>query len=109
MRAFAPFASLLILAGLAQPAPVTIEVTRDVRATEHAGPSEERGTLYLQDAHAPSFWMRKGQRFQMLKAGSEGSCQIEFQGRKYRLTSCPWLPGFRDHQSDIFRKVDGTT
>lgn len=103
------FALLVIFVGLAQAAPVTIEVTRDVRVTQLTGSSEARGTLYLEDAHAPSFWVRKGQRFQMLKAGSEGSCQIEFQGKKYRLTSCPWLPGFRNHQSDIFRKVDGAT
>lgn len=85
-------------------APDTIEVTRDVEVTHNTSSSEARGTLHLQDVHALPFWIREGQRFQTLNAGSEGSCQIAFKGRKYGLTSCPWLPGFTDHQSDIFKR-----
>lgn len=101
-------ALLVVFVSLAQAAPVTMEVTRDVKVTHNSGSSETRGTLYLQDMHAPPFWIRKGHRFQMLKAESEGLCQIQFEGRKYGLTSCPWLPGFKDHQTDVFHNVDGS-
>jgi hypothetical protein len=49
-----------------------------------------------------SFVARKGQTFQMIKVGREGSCQIRFDRREYDLSSCPWLDGLTDHQTDIY-------
>jgi hypothetical protein len=84
--------------------PVTIEVTRDVevRTSEHLpdGSSHQlRATLYSSEA----FWIRKGQRFLMMKIYTEGACRIRFKNGEYDLSSCPWLDGFRDHQTDTFR------
>jgi hypothetical protein len=47
--------------------------------------------------------MRKGQRFQVVKIYSEGGCRIRFKSTEYDLGSCPWLDGFRDHETEIFR------
>ena len=84
--------------------PVTIEVTQDVdvKSSErrpHGSFGQVRGRLYASKA----FRIRKGQRFQMVKIYAEGECRIRFQRKEYDLTSCPWLDGFADHQSDIFR------
>lgn len=49
--------------------------------------------------------LNKGQRFEMVQDLGEGSCRIEFEGNRFDLQSCPWLPGFRDPQSDVFRVV----
>jgi hypothetical protein len=101
-------ALLVILSGPAQVArrlPVTIEVKRDVEVTHNTEPYESRGKLYLDDVKAKAFRLTKGQRFQMLKIGQEGSCRIRFEEKEYGLTSCPWLEGFRDHQTDVFSIV----
>ena len=89
-----------------QSVPITVEVTRDVpvknterRADGNYG--QERGSLYSRTA----FRIDKGQRFQMIEVLGEGGCRIEYQGAQHNLSSCPWLPGFRDHQADIFRIV----
>ena len=84
--------------------PVTIEVTQAVEVTQ-AYAQEARGKLRLGNVKAQAFWLRKGQRFQMVEIGQEGSCWIAFEGKKYGLTSCPWLDGFSDHQADVFRIV----
>ena len=85
--------------------PVTIEVKRDVEVSHNAASHESHGKLYLGDAKAKAFRLKKGQRFQMVKIGQEGSCWIRFANKEYRLTSCPWLDGFRDHQTEIFSTV----
>jgi len=84
--------------------PVTIEVKQDVEVTQ-AYSQESRGKLRLDDVKAQAFRLRKGQRFQMVKIGQEGSCRITFEGKEYGLTSCPWLDGFTDHQTDVFSIV----
>jgi streptogramin lyase len=85
--------------------PVTIEVKRDVEVSHNAASHESRGKLFLSDAKAKAFRLRKGQRFQMVKIGQEGSCWIRFEDKEYSLMSCPWLEGFRDHQTDVFHTL----
>src|ERR1700694_503220 len=82
--------------------PITVEVKRDVDVTHNAEPYESRGKLYLDNPKAKAFRLKKGQRFQMIKIGQEGSCRIRFEDQDYGLTSCPWLEGFSDHQADVF-------
>jgi hypothetical protein len=83
-----------------------IELKKDVEVTHHEGLGGElRGKLYLEDVSVRPFRLKKGQRFQMLKIGQEGGCRIRVEKKEYDVTSCPWLPGFRDHQSDIFQIV----
>jgi hypothetical protein len=84
--------------------PVTIEVKQDVEVTQ-VDAQESRGKLRLDNVNARAFWLKKGQRFQMVGIGQEGSCWIAFEGKEFGLTSCPWLDGFRDHQTDVFRIV----
>ena len=101
-------ALLIMFSGPIQAAvdlPITIEVKQDVEVAHKADSHESRGKLYLADPQAQSFWLRKGQKFQMVRVDQEGSCQIRFENREYGLTSCPWLRGFRDHQTDIFHIV----
>jgi hypothetical protein len=86
--------------------PVTIEVARDVDVKSSERQSDGRygqirGTLYSSEA----FRIKKGQRFQMVKIYGEGECRIRFQEKEHDLSSCPWLDGFRDHQTDIFRVI----
>jgi hypothetical protein len=50
----------------------------------------------------------EGKRFQMIRIEGEGQCHVRALGKKYLLTSCPWLEGFGDHQSDIFAVVTAT-
>jgi len=82
--------------------PITVEVRQDVEVTHNTTPYESRGTLYLTDLNAKEFRFKKGQRFQMIQIMGEGSCRIRFEDKEYGLTSCPWLDGFRDHQTDVF-------
>jgi hypothetical protein len=84
------------------PLPITIEVKQNVEVTHNTASHEFRGRLYLEDAKAKPFRLTKGQRFQMVQSGHEGSCRIRFNGNEYGLTSCPWLEGFSDHQADVF-------
>ncbi len=86
--------------------PVTIEVTRDVDVKSSEGRAGDssgqlRGTLY----GSKEFRIRRGERFQMVKIYTEGECRIRFKKREYDLSSCYWLDGFTDHQSDIFRII----
>ena len=85
--------------------PITIEVRRDVEVTHSPESNESRGMLRLDDNKAKAFRLKKGQRFQMVEAGQEGTCRIRFEEKEYGLTSCPWMDGFRDHQTDIFSIV----
>jgi len=86
--------------------PVTIEVQRDVKVRHNSEGREVRGTLSLNDRNAKPFRLKKGQRFQMIRIGQEGSCRIKIEKKQYDLTSCPWVDGFSDHQGDIFRVVE---
>lgn len=90
-----------------QSLPVTIEVSQDVpvRTSERrpgGSYGQERGSLYSRTA----LLIGAAQRFEMIEILGEGGCRIRFDGSEYELSSCPWLPGFRDHQTDIFRIVD---
>ena len=82
--------------------PVTIEVTRDVPVKASQGYFQERGTLYS----STDFVIPKGERFRTVELGAEGSCEIEYQRERFPLSSCPWMPGFTDHQSDIYVVVE---
>ena len=90
--------------------PLTIQVTQDVpvkiseRRPDGSG-GQERGTLYSNT----SFRISKAQQFEMTEILGEGGCRIDFQGSNFELSSCPWLPGFRDHQADVFRVMDKST
>jgi hypothetical protein len=85
--------------------PVTIEVKRDVEVMHNAEPYETRGILYLDNPKAKAFTLKKGQKFEMIKIGPEGGCEIRLGNQHYGLTSCPWLEGFSDHQTDVFTVV----
>ena len=102
MKAIALLMILAVPGQVARRLPVTIEVKRDVEVAHYPESHESRGTLYLDDVKAKAFRLKKGQRFQMLEVGQEGGCRIRFEEKEYGLISCPWLPGFRDHQMDIF-------
>lgn len=82
--------------------PLTIEIKQDVQVRNNYEIPEHRGVLYLEDAKTAAFQIKKGQHFQMVRIGKEGSCRIRFENKEYGLRSCPWLDGFRDHQADIF-------
>jgi hypothetical protein len=86
--------------------PVTIQVTRDVEATNAPEPDggQRRGRLYI-SRNLTSFVIGKDQTFQMINVGQEGECRIRFDKREYELGSCPWLDGFRDRQADIFKVI----
>ena len=79
--------------------PITIEVTRAV-PVKRCG--FERGVLCA-DAELV---ISRGDRFQMLAVGQEGGCVIEYRGSRYEPSSCPWLLGFSDPQSDVFVIVE---
>jgi hypothetical protein len=85
--------------------PVTISVIQDVEAVG-GGPEPDggmrRGRLYIGNGR---FVIKKGQTFQMVRIGEEGSCTIRIEKRDYELGSCPWLDGFTDHQTDFFQVV----
>jgi hypothetical protein len=86
--------------------PVTIRVKQDVEVlTWDYKQPEARGKLYLGEVDATGFWLRRGQRFQMIKVEGEGQCWIKLLSKKHLLMSCPWLEGFGDHQADIFEIV----
>ena len=82
--------------------PITVEVRQDVEVIHNTNSYESRGKLYLTDLKTKEFRLKKGQKFQMIQITGEGSCRIRFEGAEYGLTSCPWLDGFRDHQTDVF-------
>ena len=79
--------------------PLSIEVAQEVQIKKSTdGNWTQRGTLYANT----DMKIEKGQSFQMIEIGGEGGCRIRFRGVEYNIFSCPWLPGFRDHQEDIF-------
>jgi hypothetical protein len=82
--------------------PVTIEAAKDVPARLDDGTTQRRGTLYVSGG---PFLIKKGQRFQMVRIYSEGQCRILLEKKEYYVSSCPWLDGFADHQTDIFRII----
>jgi hypothetical protein len=84
--------------------PVTIEVRQDVEVVQDAL-KQVRGKLYVLLLGAEPFWIRKGQRFEMIEEHGEGECRIRFEGKEYLASSCPWLEGFTDHQREIFQVV----
>jgi hypothetical protein len=104
MKRVALFMIFGALAQVSRVLPVTIEVKQDVEVTQ-AYSQDSRGKLRLDNVKAQAFRIRKGQGFQMVKIGQEGSCGITFEGKEYGLTSCPWLDGFTDHQTDVFSIV----
>jgi hypothetical protein len=86
--------------------PITIEVSRDVpvRASERqpdGSMKQQRGSLYS----SREVLIAAGQRFKVTQLLGEGACRIEYGGQSYALSSCPWMPGFRDPQADIFKIV----
>jgi len=85
--------------GQSQRSSLTVEVQRDVEVRRSEGGAEKRGTLYS----SKTFVIRKGERFEMVQHLGEGGCRVRFKGQLYDLNSCPWLPGFRDQQADIFK------
>jgi hypothetical protein len=82
--------------------PITIEVRQDVPIGRQYCSRLQRATL----CSAAEATIRNGQRFTMIEMLREGECRIELQGKPYHLGSCPWMPGFRDNQSDIFVVVE---
>jgi hypothetical protein len=102
---------ILLLGALAQNAqrlPLTIEVKQDVEIRPDDW-SAHRGILYVDDLKMVPFQLKKGQRFQMVRTSQEGSCRIRIADKEYGLASCPWRPGFGDHQADIFAIVEKTS
>lgn len=82
--------------------PLTIQLRKDVEVRPDSGASQVRGILYGDT----SLTIRKGERIVMQWVGSEGGCRVLYKQRQLELSSCPWLPGFADHQSDIFEIID---
>ena len=83
---------------------VTIELLRSVRVRRPVLGREQRATLYGDTIMT----LRAGERLQMLRRGLEGGCVLRVRGRDMSVSSCPWLPGFRDPQADVFRVVSTT-
>jgi hypothetical protein len=78
---------------------------QDVTAQSGDTAHQQRGTLYI--GSAKSFQIPKGRRFQMVRVYSEAECRIRFDKTEYHVSYCPWLDGFEDHQTDIFKVVSG--
>ena len=88
--------------------PATIEALRDVPVYVKEIPGQQRGVLYISDSKSlKPFTIKKGQRFQMLRILREDECRIRFEKNDYLVSSCPWLDGFTDHQTDVFSVVSG--
>ena len=81
--------------------PVIIEVMKDVSGLDGSHAWQKKGNLYSNRA----FRINKGERFQMIEVIGEGECKIRYRENEYHLSSCPWLPGFTDHQSETFLVV----
>jgi hypothetical protein len=109
LRCFALGIVLCVLSRSADQLPITIEVEQDVPVQRPVpGGKEQRGVLYVWEAKSTAFQLKKGQQFQMVETGPEGSCRIRFRKKVFGITSCPWLDGFTDHQADIFRVTRGS-
>jgi hypothetical protein len=81
--------------------PITVQVTQDVPVGRRYCVDGRRGTL----CSGVELRINKGQRFEMVEMLREGECRIDFMGSRYELASCPWMPGFRDSEADIFEIV----
>jgi hypothetical protein len=57
----------------------------------------------LQDTIAYNHHFHKGETFQATSGYGEGQCDIIIGKDKLEDSECPWLLGYADHQSDIFR------
>jgi hypothetical protein len=86
--------------------PSTIEVTQNVEAIPSSVAREHRwrGTLVIRP-NLKAFRIKKGQTFQMTELLGEGECRIRFGKKDYEVESCPWLEGFRDRETDIYKPV----
>lgn len=79
-----------------------IVLTRDVRVVDRGAAPEVRGVLYGDT----SLVLPRGTELTMIRIGLEGGCTVRHGALMLSLTSCPWLDGFTDHQSDIFLRRD---
>jgi hypothetical protein len=84
--------------------PATIEVQRDVEVGR--GPYV-RGTLSMFGPDLEGFVIKKAERFQMVKIYEEGGCRIRFHEMERDISSCYWVEGFADPESDIFKVISG--
>jgi hypothetical protein len=86
--------------------PITVKVTQDVPIGRRNCGAYVRGTLCATNltnrAVIANVIIKSGRQFQVVDNLGEGGCELEYAGRKYSVGSCPWMPGFRDGQSDIF-------
>jgi hypothetical protein len=78
--------------------PLKIVARRNVEVRRDGVAPQERGVLYGDT----SLLITRGDSFEMQRVGPEGGCQVMYKGRAMELSSCPWLPGFSDHQWDVF-------
>ncbi len=85
--------------------PATIEAVQDVAARPVETGVQARGVLYV--SGGKGFTITKGRRFLMVRIATEGECRIEFEKHQYDVSSCPWLDGFADHQTDVFKVIAG--
>lgn len=81
---------------------LVITLMRDVRVVDRGAAPEERGVLYGDT----SLVLPRGTELTMIRIGLEGGCTVRRGALLLSLTSCPWLDGFTDHQSDIFLRRD---
>ena len=81
--------------------PVTVELRRDVAVRRAGLGGQRRGILYADTA----FTLKRGARIVMIAVGQEGGCRVRVAQHTIEVFSCPWLPGFADHQRDVFRVV----
>jgi hypothetical protein len=86
--------------------PITIEVLKSIHVYSKEPhpdePKHERGSLYGNG----DFDLALGQRFKVIRLFREGTCRIEFGGQEYDLSLCPWMPGYADPRTDIFKIVE---
>jgi hypothetical protein len=83
--------------------PVTMEVSKDVRVQRCREDQRQRGRLCIGSDSA--FTITRGQTFVMSSYLGEGACHIRFAAKEYTLLSCPWLEGFADRETDIYRPI----
>lgn len=77
---------------------ITVRPLRDVPVMRGGAVQEQRGVLYGDTAMV----LPRGTMLISTPDVGEGSCRVYAGALRIALSSCPWLPGFRDHQSEIF-------
>jgi hypothetical protein len=85
--------------------PITVQVLKAVpvrSAQSLGGERMARGTLYARQ----DLLIASGARFKVVSLDGEGTCTIEYLGQRHSLLNCPWMPGYTDPQSDIFKVVE---